>query len=316
HAAKAVLRCAQHAMVQAAGPLEVQHRIDDVLERLWPRDGAALGHMPDEEDGSTALLRVPLQAGSALADLPDVPRRSLDVVGVNCLDRIDEEYRGPMLGGALEDGLEPRLRQEQDVACTLGQPLGAQPGLRSGLLARDVERGVSGGLQTRCDLEQQRALADTGLTANEHERAGDRPATAHEIALGDSSRPASAVHGVDAGPANDGRRGRNANRRRACARAAPLLRRGLLDERVPCVAGGTLPLPARSLVAALGAEEERAHLRHARYAASGRSLYDSKRVHSLRKKRSTVPVGPLRCFEMISSALPTTPFSCASRFAM
>jgi hypothetical protein len=55
-------------------------------------------------------------------------------------------------------------------------------------------------------------------------------------------------------------------------------------------------------------------IRRAGPSAQARSagLNDSKRVLSLRKNKSMVPVGPLRCLLMINSAFPAKPFSCAS----
>ena len=71
----------------------------------------------------------------------------------------------------------------------------------------------------------------------------------------------------------------------------------------PCQRGVSLPQSVqKKTVRSLGM----------RQAASCRSENDSKRVHSLRKNSSIVPVGPFRCLEMMSSAFPVRPFSWAS----
>ena len=78
-AAEAVLRRAQHAVVERVLALEVEHRVDDVLERLRPRDAAALRDVPDDEHRGAALLGEPHEARGALAHLPDVARRAFEV---------------------------------------------------------------------------------------------------------------------------------------------------------------------------------------------------------------------------------------------
>ena len=78
-AAEAILRRAQHAMIERVLALEVEHRVDDVLERLRAGDAAALGDVADDEHRGAALLREAHQPRGALAHLPDVARRALEI---------------------------------------------------------------------------------------------------------------------------------------------------------------------------------------------------------------------------------------------
>ena len=79
HAAEAILGGAQHAMIERALALEVEHRVHDVLERLRPRDAAALGDVADHEHRGAGILREAHEARRALAHLPDVPRRAFEI---------------------------------------------------------------------------------------------------------------------------------------------------------------------------------------------------------------------------------------------
>ena len=54
--AEAVLHGAQRAEEAVAVALELEHRVDHVLEDARPGDGALLGHVTDEEDGRAGLL--------------------------------------------------------------------------------------------------------------------------------------------------------------------------------------------------------------------------------------------------------------------
>ena len=54
--AEAVLDRAQNAEVVAAIALEIEHRVDHVLDQLGPGDLAVLGDMPDQDDGAAARL--------------------------------------------------------------------------------------------------------------------------------------------------------------------------------------------------------------------------------------------------------------------
>src|SRR5687768_10694311 len=99
HTAEAVLGRAQDTMIDAVLALEVEHGVHDVLERLWPRDAAAFRDVSDDEDGRAALLGESHEPRGALANLPDVSRRALQITGEQGLDGVhDEHVRAMRLG--------------------------------------------------------------------------------------------------------------------------------------------------------------------------------------------------------------------------
>ncbi len=69
--AKAVLDRAEDAELMAAFALEIQHRVDHVLEHAGARDGAVLGDMADEQEGGAAALGGPDQFLGGRAHLAD-----------------------------------------------------------------------------------------------------------------------------------------------------------------------------------------------------------------------------------------------------
>src|SRR5690606_12496985 len=124
----------------------------------------------------------------------------------------------------------------------------------------DVERREAGVLEARGDLEQQRALADARLAADEYQRPGHDSPADHEVELVQAGSPACALLSGDLGePARRRAGGAIAphGRRppRVLAAARPRARRWLFRKRVPGAASGALPLPPRRLVSTLGAEE-------------------------------------------------------------
>ena len=68
------------------------------------------------------------------------------------------------------------------------EPLAAHLDLALGLLARDVEDGAARAAQQVRHLQQQRALADAGLAADEDHRAGHDAAAQHAVELADARR--------------------------------------------------------------------------------------------------------------------------------
>src|SRR5690606_38388419 len=334
-ATEPVLRRPEHPVIERSRTLEVEDRVDDVLKRLRAGDRAALRHVTDQEDGGAGVLRIPLEPGRALPDLAHVPGRAFQLRRVDRLDRVDDERGRRALVRRREDTVQLRLAEEHDIARPAAQAVGPEPDLRGRFLARDVERAVPRRLEPGRDLEQERALPDPGLAADQDERARDDAAAEHEVEFVEPSPPSHRLRARDLGEAcGRSAAGRAVRRRAGRSRAGPgppPIDDRLLDQRVPGAARRTPTGPARRLVAALRAEKRRLHLRHTveypgararlRRARSrgepwvyigSRGVNDSKRVDSLRKKSSTTPVGPFRCFAMITSDFPTTPFSSAS----
>ena len=92
--AEPVLHGPEDAVRQTLVALEVEHRVDHVLEDPRPGDRALLGDVADEEDGDTGLLREADERGGRLADLRDAPGRAGDLAREDGLDGIEYEHAG------------------------------------------------------------------------------------------------------------------------------------------------------------------------------------------------------------------------------
>ena len=86
---------------------------------------------------------------------------------------------------------------EEQPAARDAEPLAAQLDLPLGFLARHVEDGAVRAPEQVGDLEQQRALADPGLAADQHHRAGHDPAAQHAVELADAGGNARRLRAVD-----------------------------------------------------------------------------------------------------------------------
>ena len=156
-----------------------------------PGDRALLGDVPDEEDGGAGLLgeaqearRPPRAPGSTLPGAE--VRASLYSV---CTESTTTQRRAGG-GDRLEDRLEVGLGQHGDAARVGADALGAHLDLGRRLLAADEQHVAAGRGDAVERLQQQRALADAGLAADQHERARHDAAAEHEVELGDAGREA------------------------------------------------------------------------------------------------------------------------------
>ena len=144
-----------------------------------------------------------------------------------------------------------------------GEPLGAQLDLRRGLLAGDVERAPAGAREVAERHRGERALADAGRAAEQHERAGHEAPAEHAVELADPGLEPRDPGRLDLGEGDglDGAGGGRCGAPAAAATGSGGL--DLLVERVPLPAAGALPHPLRGRVAAGGADELRTR-RHER----------------------------------------------------
>src|SRR5262249_58027289 len=140
-------------------------------------------------------------------------------------------------------------------------PFGAaKPGraggaLRRRLLTRYQEGGPAAARDRAERGEQQRRLADPGLSADQHERRGDEPAPEDAIQLRDSRGDPLGLLDTHGRERDWLRRARNR------IRLGPV---ELLDERAESAAARALPEPAARRRATLRAGELDRDLRHAR----------------------------------------------------
>ena len=139
--AEAVLDRAQDAELVAALALEVEDRVDHVLDHAGAGDLAVLGDVSHQIDADPA----PLGEGGELvrrrAHLRDRAGRAVDGVEPHGLDRIDDRKARAFGLERGEDVAQVRLRRQPHRRVAQSKALGAHADLRGRLLARDVDRG-------------------------------------------------------------------------------------------------------------------------------------------------------------------------------
>ena len=113
--AEAVLERTQHAEARARFTLEVQHRIDHVLEHARAGDATFLGDVADQEHGCSGFLGVAHQARGALAHLADRAGRGGEGLGPQGLHRVGDDQLRPRFGRVLQDRFDPGLGQRLQV---------------------------------------------------------------------------------------------------------------------------------------------------------------------------------------------------------
>ena len=243
--AEAVLGGAQDAIGVAAVALEVEHRVDHVLDHLGTGDLAVLGDVADQQQRAALRLGVAHQRLRGGAHLADGAGCGLERVGPQRLDGIDDDQVGARpVGERGQDVGDVGLAGERQRR--LGEPetFGAQAHLGGRLLAGEVDGAPSGVGEGGGQLQQQRRLADAGLAADQQRRAR------HDAAAGDA---------IELGQARSARRAILSSP--ACVRVSrattrPLedllrpepgmgVRVGFLDDGVPLAAGGAFARPAR-----------------------------------------------------------------------
>ena len=144
HRAEPVLGRPHDAMRVMALALEVQHRVDDVLERLRPGEAAFLRDVADEERRDVLRLGREQQLRRRLAHLADAAGRRLHLQREHGLDRVDDDQRRLEPGHLLEDALEAGLGQQVERRVADAEPLAARLHLVLGFLARAVEHRPGG----------------------------------------------------------------------------------------------------------------------------------------------------------------------------
>ena len=153
-------------------PSNAQHRVDDVLEQARPGEGAVLGDVADEHDGDVAALGLDDELLGALAHLGDragrATRRARRRSSGCCRPRTSS---GVMSSIAATTPAQRRLGGDPQRRSTAAPRRSARPlHLLGALLGADVERRRRPPGE---QLQQQRALADARLAAEQRDRPGD-----------------------------------------------------------------------------------------------------------------------------------------------
>ena len=84
------------------------------------------------------------------------------------------------------DILDRGFGGEFDRRIGQAEALGAQPHLRDGFFAGDVDGAVTAARVGGGDFDQQRRFADAGIAAKQQHRTAHQPAAGHAIEFGDA----------------------------------------------------------------------------------------------------------------------------------
>ena len=112
---EAVLRRAEQPQRRVALALEVDHRVDQVLERLRAGDRAVLRDVADEDHRDAVALGELHQAERRFADLADAPGRPVELVDGRGLDRVDDDEARSLGTGDLADPPDVVVGQDPDA---------------------------------------------------------------------------------------------------------------------------------------------------------------------------------------------------------
>ena len=126
--AEAVLHGAHDAERVVAVALEVQHRVDHVLEHARPGDRTVLGDVTDDERRDAEVLGDAHQPRRARAHLADAAGRTGELGVERGLDRVDDEHAGLALAHRRLDARDVELGQQRDALAT--PPRAARPAAR------------------------------------------------------------------------------------------------------------------------------------------------------------------------------------------
>ena len=239
-----VLRRPQDTMLVVAVALELEHAIHEMLEHAGTRHGAVLRHMPDEDGRDVVVLRDPQETARSLSYLRDGSGSRADVRRVQRLHRVDDAHVGMLALDGGTDDLERGLGEDAHRLRTADSRR-TKGDLRRGLLARHEQCPLAGASDRTEDAQEERRLADTRLTGDEHDRGRNEAAAENPVELRNRGRhPRCLVRGHVT--EEHGRSRRNPP-------ASSAGRNGVLDERPERPAAGTLAEPARAPSSALRA---------------------------------------------------------------
>ena len=124
--AEPVLHRAHDAVRVMLLALEIEHRVDDVLERLRAGEIAVLRDVADEKGRDVLPLRGEQQLRCGLAHLADAAGRRLELEREDGLDRIDDDERRAKPRDLLEDALETGFGEQIQRRAFDAEPLAAR----------------------------------------------------------------------------------------------------------------------------------------------------------------------------------------------
>ena len=189
--AEPILDGAHDSEAAAHVAFEIEHGVDHVLEHARSRERAFLRDVARSSSVATCATFANRMSCAAHS------RTWLTEPGADCSSSLNRVWiesiaSTPSLVAApsrAKDRLDARFGEHVERRVPYAEPLRAQTDLIERLLAGDVARRA-----VRCQIreraQQQRRLADAGVTAEQHDAARNQPAAEHSIELTEPGRDA------------------------------------------------------------------------------------------------------------------------------
>ncbi|MEZ4507037.1 MAG: hypothetical protein R2848_14580 [Thermomicrobiales bacterium] len=181
--AKSVLHRAENAELLEALTFEIQHRVDHVFKHARPGDVPLFGDMANDDDRDHARFCPPDELRGRFTNLPDTAGGRLEIIDSRGLDRIDDQHAWIRLLRKRDDFVQIRLRDDQHMLTRDTETFSAEANLVGRFFTAGIEAGSAVVTKLGGGLKHERGLADAGIPAHEHNRAGNEAPTEHPIEL-------------------------------------------------------------------------------------------------------------------------------------
>ena len=175
----------QQAVILLPVSFKVKDHVHHVLQHARAGNGAVLGNVSHKEDAGAGFLAQPHDQAGAFPDLADTAGSAGHFRTVHGLYTVDDRRVRLQLPDLFLNGVQGIFRQDIQVAFN-AQPFRAELDLPGGFLAADIQRAFSAFGQMVADLEQQRALADAGVAADQDQAALHDTAAQNPVQLTDA----------------------------------------------------------------------------------------------------------------------------------
>ena len=195
--AEAVFDGAHQAKLAVGIALEIQHRIDHVLQHARPRQRAVLGHVAHQHDGSATGLGRARQVRCALTHLGHRARRTGELLGIDRLYGVDHRDIRAVRSQGCKDFFQLDFRQHFDLGPVQPQAARAQCHLCATFFAGHVQGGFALTLQRIQRLQQQGGFTDAGVAADQHHTALHHATAQHAVELFMAGGGAVDIAGLD-----------------------------------------------------------------------------------------------------------------------
>jgi len=139
HSGSVSIWLAVPAVIVVAISLEIDHRIDDMLESFGPGDGAFLSNVPCKENRCRRRFGEHHQLSCNLANLRNAARCRLDLFAEYSLDGIDDDEVRPEIVCLGDDRLQVGFTEKKKILGIDTQPLAAHLDLPLRFFAGNIE---------------------------------------------------------------------------------------------------------------------------------------------------------------------------------